>query len=34
VGATILIVSGVMIAFAEWIRRLGGTSDATLPLGA
>jgi len=33
-GATILIVSGVMIAFAEWIRRLGASSDANLPLGA
>jgi spermidine/putrescine transport system permease protein len=32
-GAAILIVSGVLIAFAEWVRRLGVTSDASMRQG-
>ena len=33
-GAAILIASGILIAFAEWLRRFGVAANATPPIGA
>ena len=33
-GAAILMVSAALIAFAEWVRRLGAPSGTNMPLGA